>query len=137
MKYEWDRAKGHVFRVPRRHEKAVRALSKADIRSILKDGIYFATDTLSRLGAAVETADAEYHLKSRAIIDELMESAKEYLPLLEASAAVLAELDAFASMSFMVSGLAGSWVRPVMSAGGEGDVVVIGERERVCMYFCM
>ena len=132
LKYEWDRTKGHVFRVSKRHEKAVRALKGvATITNVLKDGIYFSTKALTQAGEVLADAEAEYAEASRALIAELLDAAREFTALLEASATVLSELDAYASMAAMVAGMSGTWVRPVLTPAGAGDIIIMGGRHPV------
>jgi hypothetical protein len=60
-------------------------------------------------------------------VGEVLAAAREFTPLLEAAGAVLAELDAVASMAAMIAGLSGPFVRPTITPAGQGDVVIKGE----------
>ena len=89
LKCEHEKSRGgFVFRVPRRHEKALRDIPDCVVLAVLKDGVYFTTggkDGLRRRAAAVEEAEAAYTAASRALIMETIAAARTFCPLLEAA----------------------------------------------------
>jgi hypothetical protein len=135
----YDSAKGGwIFRGKKAAEKAIRSLPGADIRAVLKDGIYFSTrgsGGLDALGSALGDAEEAYADRSRALMEPLMDSARACLPDLEALQAQVAQLDAFYALAEVAACGAGSWVRPTVTppaAGGAGgDILVVGGRHPV------
>ena len=101
--------------------------------SVLKDGIYFTTTGKRGLQAFAERmADAEdgYRRLSAQLVAALMAVAATFLPVLEAAAAILAELDAFYAMASLVAG-SDRYCCPAVLEAGTGDVVVRGARHPV------
>jgi DNA mismatch repair protein MSH2 len=84
------------------------------------------------LADRLKEIDSAYAIKSRAIVAEACGVAASYVPVLEAAAAHVAELDAFASMAAAaVAAPGGAWVQPTLTAAGEGDVDVAAGRHPV------
>ena len=122
LKLVEDKAKGWKWRVSKKDEKAVRGLpgvSAGDI-IVLKDGIYFSNARLERAAEKLEAIDADYVTAQGEIVKVALEQALTYLPVLEATASIVSELDAYAGMAHVVSSSAGQYTLPVFVEAGEG-----------------
>lgn len=111
----------------------MRAIPNVAVLQVLKDGLYFTTTGKRGLEShAARMADAEdaYRRLSSELVAALVSVAATFLPVLEASAAILAELDAYYSMASLVAGSEG-YCAPTVLEAGTGDIVVKGARHPV------
>ena len=130
-----DRAKGWVWRARKDCEKAVRGVpgvASGDI-TVLKDGIYFSTARLGRLSDAMREVEDAYRTEQKAVVEQALGVARTYSAVLEASAALVGELDAYKGMAHAAACGAGEYVKPVVLevGGGGGGGGSSGRRLRV------
>ena len=130
---ERDKQRGWVFRTKTKNDKAVRAIPGVAVCQVLKDGLYFTTTGKRGLQTFAERmAESEdaYRQLSSQLVASLLSVAATFLPVLEAAASILAELDAFYSMASLVAG-ADAYCLPTVLEAGTGDIVVRGARHPV------
>lgn len=122
---------GWVFRAARKHDKKVRGAPGVTIATVLKDGVRFRTSKLREYGESVLELDEQYEEEQRTLVAQAVETARTYVGVVEAAAALVCELDAIASMG-QASALAPTpYVRPTLTAPGEGDLIVHDARHPV------
>ena len=119
IKFEKDKARGYVFRVTRKHDKAVRKLPGVVICATLQAGVLFTTP---RLKAAVDEAQAAQRAFSSAqsaVLGEVLKVVRTYTPIIESLGETLGELDAYTGMAVLACSAPASYVRPVMLPAGD------------------
>ena len=125
-----DKNEGYIFRAPKTKDvnAAIRGKPKV-FRLIkdLKDGIYFTTlrecPSLEGLGQALrplaeeyQGLSEEYESKQQELQDKAVEVARTFMPVLEAAAAHIAELDVFVSFAHVaVTAMGGDYVCPTLT----------------------
>lgn len=124
LRCERDKQRGFVFRTKKTYEKTVRAIPGVQICQVLKDGIYFTTTGsggLKRLAERLMVVEADYDTEQRSVVAKAMEVARSYLPVLEAAAVKIAELDAYCALANVATCAPGTYVRPTLVPDVEGE----------------
>jgi DNA mismatch repair protein MSH2 len=113
---------GFVFRTTKGDDERQLRANNSSVRiiSILKNGVHFTTPQLERIGDSHKDVEAEYQKAQQGIVGKVVETACTYLPLAEAAAGVVAELDVLASFATAAATSAGDYVRPVVRPRGAG-----------------
>ncbi len=89
------------------------------IHRILKNGVYFSTKELTQLGTKKKDLMTEYEEKQRDMVTKCMAVASTYVPVLESTSALLAELDVLASFAHVAAYSSTGYCRPEMTDGEE------------------
>jgi len=121
--YRMIKTHGHHFRVPKKHDAQLSTVKSGRTLLVVQACIRWTTpqleDLSSRRGDVVQKqgrVQAKY-------VREAMQVAASYLPLIEMSASVVSDLDAFASLAHVAATCPqGDYSRPSMSSKGEGDL---------------
>jgi len=95
VKCDRDPRRGVVLRTKRANDKKLRKQMGVTVVAVLKDGVRFTTSRLSQLGKDLLDVSAQYEEQQAELVAKAVEIARTYLPVIEASNAVLAELDAY------------------------------------------
>lgn len=113
---------GFVFRTTKGDDERQLRANNSSVRiiSILKNGVHFTTPQLERIGDSHKDMESEYQRAQQGIVGKVVETACTYLPLAEAAAGVVAELDVLAAFATAAATSAGDYVRPVVRPRGGG-----------------
>jgi DNA mismatch repair ATPase MutS len=88
--------------------------SSVKILSILKNGTHFTVLPLERVSERLVALESEYEEAQSRIVQQALDVAVTYLPLLEAVGALLSELDVLAAFSSTISFSPAGYCRPTM-----------------------
>ena len=125
VKLERNKDKIYTFRITRKDEKALR--SKAATFQTLetrKDGVKFTSRELKPLAERYRQLDDEYGAVQASLVAKVMEIIASYAPAVEQLCDVVAELDVLVALAHVASNAPTPYVRPALSAAGEGDLVL-------------
>lgn len=124
VKLEQNAMHGFILRTTRADdERQLRAnYSAVRVISILKNGVHFTTPALERIAERYLTLQADYDTHQAALVGQALETARTYLPVVEAVAALIAELDVLASFATAAALAPGTYVRPKVLKRGSGII---------------
>jgi len=129
IKFERDKARGYVFRVTRKHDKAVRKIPGVTICATLTSGVTFNTPKLKAAVADHSAAGRDVRAAEAAVLEQVLKIVRTYSPVIESLGESLGELDALCGMAALASDASASYVRPTIRAeGDEGGIAVRGAR---------
>lgn len=130
VKIERNGHQGVVFRTPRADdERQLRANNKTvQILSIQKSGLYFTVPSLKRIADRTKELSSEYSKVQQRVVEKVIETARTYVALIEASASLVAELDVFASFAATAALAPVEYSRPVVHPMGTGILKIISGR---------
>ena len=86
---------------------------------MLKNGVYFSTKELRQLGTKKHDLLAEYDKNQRDIVESAMEMAATYVPVLEKTSLIIAELDVLSSLSHVAAYAPHGYCKPEMTDSEE------------------
>jgi len=112
------------FRLPKTNDERIlreQFGNKVQVHRLLKNGVYFSTKELRNLGTEKQNVLTEYHKRQKSIVNNAMNVAATFVPLLEKASQVLGELDVLASFAHVAAYncAGGGYCRPVMTDGNE------------------
>jgi len=107
------------FRLPKTNEAKVlqEQFPHIKVHRLLKNGVYFTTKELRELGTKQQDLTAEYDKHQKEIVEQAMEVATTYIPVLERASALVAELDVLASLAHVAMCNPNGYCRPEMTDG--------------------
>mmetsp|Transcript_6647 Transcript_6647/g.14556 ORF Transcript_6647/g.14556 Transcript_6647/m.14556 type:complete len:517 (+) Transcript_6647:33-1583(+) len=120
VKMEQNGKDGFILRTTRGDdERQLRAnCSSVKVLSILKNGVHFTTTALEKLADRYLSLEAEYEEKQSTLVTQALDTARTYLPVVEAVANLIAELDVLASFATAAALSPGVYVRPIVHPRG-------------------
>ena len=123
---------GLYFRLPSTNdEKTLREkMPHVLIHQILKNGVYFSTKELRRLGETQQSLKDEYRSAMRGVVDNAMAVARTYAPVFEHAVTVIAELDVLMSFAHVAATSPKGYVRPTMTDSNEDGAGIFLEDAR-------
>ena len=129
-KLEVNAKDGFVFRTTRAEDERQLRENNRSVRivSILKNGVYFTTPQLEKVAGRYKDIDAEYAEAAKALVASAVGTATTYLPVVEAAARVVAELDVLASFATAAALAPRDYVRPTVLPRGAGVLRLKGAR---------
>jgi DNA mismatch repair protein MSH2 len=124
VKLEQNPTHGFILRTTKGDdERQLRAnYSSVRIISILKNGVHFSTPALDRIAERYLTLQTEYAQQQAALVQQAVETARTYLPVVEAVAALIAELDVLVAFATAAALSPGTYVRPTILKRGTGVI---------------
>ncbi|KAJ1427714.1 muts domain V-domain-containing protein [Ochromonadaceae sp. CCMP2298] len=130
VKMEQNGKDGFILRTTRGDdERQLRAnCSSVKVLSILKNGVHFTTTALEKLADRYLSLEAEYEEKQSTLVTQALDTARTYLPVVEAVANLIAELDVLASFATAAALSPGVYVRPIAEKGVGGSIDLRGAR---------
>lgn len=137
VKLERSPQHGFILRATRGDdERTLRAnYSSVRILSILKNGVHFTTSNLENISEKYLSLQSEYDEKQSELVTQAVETARTYLPVVEAIAAILAELDVLLSFATAAALSPGKYIRPTIHEKGSGILnLKVSDIE---IYICM
>ena len=119
VKCEDDKMRRKVFRVHKRHDKAVQAMAGVVVCGVTAAGSVLFTTTgqqgLRSLGSSLAEHEEQYTAAAAEIANKAMEVARTYLAVLEAAAVALGEVDALIGMAHLATAATGVYCRPTFT----------------------
>jgi DNA mismatch repair protein MSH2 len=130
VKVERNGHQGVVFRTPRADdERQLRTNNKTvQIVSIQKSGLYFTVPALKRIADRTKIVTAQYAKVQQVVVAKVIETARTFVGLIEAAAALVAELDVFASFATAAALAPVEYVRPKIHPMGTGILKITAGR---------
>ena len=95
---------------------------RVKVHRVLKNGVYFSTKELRDLGIQKLDILQTYTERQKKVVDDAMEVAKTYCPVLEKASLIISEIDVLCSFSFVASHNPLGYCRPIMTDGVEDGV---------------
>ena len=130
VKLEQNPMHGFILRTTRGDDERQLRANCASVRviSILKNGVHFTTPALERIAERFQTLQSEYDAQQAVLVQQALDTARTYLPVVEAVAALIAELDVLVSFATAAALSPGVYVRPTVLKRGSGviNLKVIG-----------
>lgn len=122
IKLEKSPVWGLIFRTPRADDERSLRANKSDVRilQIQKNGPHFTTSQLEPLGDRSKAIDKEYKELQKELVGKAVETAVSYLPLAEAAAALVSEVDVLTSFAAAAALAPGEYARPQIHPCGAG-----------------
>ncbi|CUG15657.1 mismatch repair protein, putative [Bodo saltans] len=114
LKYEQHPSYGYVFRVSRKDDQQVRDSKELTTVNTAKDGVRFMTDKLSALNNQHKSVQKAYETRQQDLKKTLIDTAASYLPVLDDSKELIAQIDVFVAWSLVVKDSPRPMVRPIM-----------------------
>ena len=98
------------------------------ILSIKKNGVYCSTPDLQSISSQLQEFERQYELKQERVVMKALDTALTYLPLVEATAAVVSVLDVLSSFSTVAALAPEVYSRPLVHEMGTMGVYAKGAR---------
>lgn len=129
---ENHRVHGWCFRLTRNEASCIRGKKEYQECSTQKNGVYFTTSNLQRLRREFDQLSDNYNRTQSGLVNEVVQVASTYIPVLEKLAAVLAHMDVIVSFAHVSVHAPTSYTRPTMHARGTGNTI-LKEARHPCM----
>lgn len=119
---------GVCMRLTRQEAGCIRNKSKYQECSTQKNGVYFTTKRMQALRREHDQLSSNYNRTQSGLVNEVVQVASSYCPVLERLAGVLAHLDVIVSLAHCSVNAPEAYVRPKIHARGTGQTKLIGAR---------
>ncbi|PGH21568.1 DNA mismatch repair protein msh-2 [Polytolypa hystricis UAMH7299] len=129
---ESHRVHGWCFRLTRNEAGCIRNKREYQECSTQKNGVYFTTSTMQSLRREHDQLSSNYNRTQSGLVNEVVNVAASYCPLLEQLASVLAHLDVIISFAHVAVHAPTAYVRPKIHPRGSGNTV-LKEARHPCM----
>lgn len=132
IKCEKDKVRGFVFRIINKKEEArISKLPYVHICQVLVNGVQFTTAKLKSLATEYRRLRSEYDKRQTSLLNDAIDVASTYVPVLEAATGVLAELDVLLGFAHAACHAGSGYCRPMMEA--DGDTVTLTGSRHPCV----
>ncbi len=129
VKLNHSSALGYHVRVSRKDEKNLRSAKGYVTLETRKDGVRFTSPEMKRLSRDHADVNEEYLATQAVIVSKALEVTLSYVPVIEAAAHCLADLDVYCALArAATSSAATPYVRPRIRERGSGVFRLIGAR---------
>ena len=121
------------FRLPKTNDEKILRTSlshRVNVHRLLKNGVYFSTKELRELGTQKQDVMMEYTNKQKGIVQNAMEVAATYIPVLEKSSIILSQIDVLASFAFVAAYSPNTYCRPIMTDSNDDNSGIMIEKGR-------
>ncbi|KKA23950.1 DNA mismatch repair protein Msh2 [Rasamsonia emersonii CBS 393.64] len=129
---ENHRVHGWCFRLTRNEAGCIRNKREYMECSTQKNGVYFTTSTMQALRREHDQLSANYNRTQTGLVNEVVNVAASYCPILEQLAGVLSHLDVIVSFAHVSVHAPTAYVRPKMHPRGTGNTI-LKEARHPCM----
>lgn len=129
---ENHRVHGWCFRLTRTEASCIRNNRGYQECSTQKNGVYFTTSTMQSLRREHDQLSSNYNRTQSGLVNEVVNVAASYCPVLEQLAGVLAHLDVIVSFAHASVHAPTPYIRPKMHPRGTGNTV-LKEARHPCM----
>ncbi|KAJ3485216.1 hypothetical protein NLG97_g6864 [Lecanicillium saksenae] len=119
---------GVCMRLTRQEAGCIRNKSKYQECSTQKNGVYFTTKKLQSYRREYDQLSQNYNRTQSGLVNEVVQVAASYCPVLERLAGVLAHLDVIVSLAHCSVNAPEAYVRPKIHPRGEGQTKLLGSR---------
>jgi DNA mismatch repair protein MSH2 len=125
---------GHTLRIHKKFEKDAKKVPGFSEIKVVKAGVCFTTATLRRLSDQWLQVCRTYRTESRKYLQQAIECAATYVPVVELAVEILATLDVFVSFAHAsTNALGGPYVRPVMTQLGARGEMSLAQARHPCL----
>lgn len=122
------RVHGVCMRLTRQEAGCIRNKSKYQECSTQKNGVYFTTKKLQTYRREYDQLSQNYNRTQSGLVNEVVQVAASYCPVLESLAGVLAHLDVIVSLAHCSVNAPEAYVRPTIHPRGQGQTKLVGAR---------
>lgn len=122
------RVHGVCMRLTRQEAGCIRNKSRFQECSTQKNGVYFTTKKMQAFRREYDQLSQNYNRTQSGLVNEVVQVASSYCPVLERLAGVLAHLDVIVSLAHCSINAPEAYVRPKIHARGEGQTKLVGAR---------
>ncbi|GAQ04474.1 DNA mismatch repair protein msh-2 [Aspergillus lentulus] len=129
---ENHRVHGWCFRLTRNEAGCIRNKREYQECSTQKNGVYFTTSSMQALRREHDQLSSNYNRTQTGLVNEVVNVAASYCPVLEQLAGVLAHLDVIVSFAHAAVHAPTAYVRPKMHPRGTGNTI-LKEARHPCM----
>ncbi|KAM5438530.1 MSH2 protein [Microsporum ferrugineum] len=129
---ENHRVHGWCFRLTRNEAGCIRNKREYQECSTQKNGVYFTTSTMQSLRREHDQLSMNYNRTQSGLVNEVVNVAASYCPLLEQLAGILAHLDVIVSFAHVSAHAPTAYVRPKIHPRGTGNTI-LKEARHPCM----
>ncbi|KAF2772663.1 DNA mismatch repair protein MSH2 [Teratosphaeria nubilosa] len=123
---------GWCFRLTRNEANAIRNKKQYQECSTQKNGVFFTTTAMSQMRRDFDSFSEQYNRTQSGLVQEVVNVAASYCPVIEKLAGVLAHLDVIVSFAHVSVHAPTSYVRPKVHPRGTGNTV-LKEARHPCM----
>ncbi|KAH9837442.1 DNA mismatch repair protein msh-2 [Teratosphaeria destructans] len=123
---------GWCFRLTRNEANAIRNKKQYQECSTQKNGVFFTTTAMSQMRRDFDSFSEQYNRTQSGLVQEVVNVAASYCPVLEKLAGVLAHLDVIVSFAHVSVHAPTSYVRPKVHPRGTGNTI-LKEARHPCM----
>ena len=123
---------GWCFRLTRNEAGCIRNKGQYQECSTQKNGVYFTTNTMQTMRREFDQLSENYNRTQSGLVNEVVNVAASYCPVIEQLAGVLAHLDVIVSFAHVSVHAPTAYVRPKMHPRGEGNTI-LKEARHPCM----
>ncbi len=108
--------------------------NQVKIHRLLKNGVYFSTKALTELGTKKQDLMVQYEGHQRQIVQDAMNVAVTYVPVLERASQLIAELDVLASLAHVAAFNPFGYCKPDMTdSDDDGHGISLKEARHPCV----
>lgn len=129
---ENHRVHGWCFRLTRNEAGCIRNKREYQECSTQKNGVYFTTRTMQELRREHDQLSSNYNRTQSGLVQEVVNVATSYCPVLEQLAGTLAHLDVIVSFAHVSVHAPTAYTRPKMHSRGTGNTI-LKEARHPCM----
>ncbi|EED23919.1 DNA mismatch repair protein Msh2, putative [Talaromyces stipitatus ATCC 10500] len=129
---ENHRVHGWCFRLTRNEAGCIRNKREYQECSTQKNGVYFTTRTMQELRREHDQLSSNYNRTQSGLVQEVVNVAASYCPVLEQLAGTLAHLDVIVSFAHVSVHAPTAYTRPKMHPRGTGNTI-LKEARHPCM----
>ena len=121
---ENHRVHGWCFRLTRNEAGCIRNKTGYQECSTQKNGVYFTTREMQSMRREFDQLSENYNRTQSGLVNEVVNVASSYCPVIEQLAGVLAHLDVIVSFAHVSVHAPTAYVRPKMHPRGEGNTIL-------------
>lgn len=119
---------GVCMRLTRQEAGCIRNKSQYQECSTQKNGVYFTTKKMQAYRREYDQLSQNYNRTQSGLVNEVVQVASSYCPVLERLAGVLAHLDVIVSLAHCSVNAPEAYVRPKIHPRGQGQTKLLGAR---------
>ncbi|KAK0863061.1 MSH2 protein [Friedmanniomyces endolithicus] len=123
---------GWCFRLTRTEAAAIRNKKQYQECSTQKNGVFFTTTNMTNYRREFDQLSENYNRTQSGLVNEVVQVAASYCPVIEKLAGILAHLDVIVSFAHVSVHAPTSYVRPKIHARGTGNTI-LKEARHPCM----
>jgi len=137
LKLETDSKRGFILRSPKTYdEKTINSFAyDFEVISYLKSGVFLTTGDLSRAAHVYQQIHHTYKEAQSKLIQQLVQTAATYVPVLQTSIHILAKIDVLASFAHVaIFAQGGNYIRPEINTNQTLEII---QGRHPCVEACL